>query len=52
MSNIVEKDSKESATKMVKAIRSGDNVKAYKELEKLVKQKFANHLDKVLKDMD
>lgn len=45
-------DSKKSATKMVRAIRKGDNVTAYKELEKMMKQKFADRLDNVLKDMD
>jgi hypothetical protein len=46
------KTEKKMATKMVRAIREGDNVTAYKELEKLMKQKIAKHVDKVLKDVD
>ena len=49
---MTEKNTKKIATKMVRAIRKGDNVAAYKELEKMMKQKFADRLDKVLKEMD
>ena len=38
------------ADKMVRAIQSGDNVKAYKCLESLVKEKLAKKIDKALED--
>lgn len=45
-------DSKKTATKMVRAIREGDNVTAYKALEKLMKQKMADRIEAALKDAD
>ena len=38
------------ADTMVRAIQSGDNVKAYKCLESLVKEKLAKKIDKALED--
>lgn len=46
------KDDKKTATKMVRAIREGDNVTAYKALEKLMKQKFADRIEDALKDAE
>ena len=49
---IAKDDCKKTATELVKSIREGDNVTAYKALEKLMKQKMANRLEKVLKDVE
>ena len=38
------------ADKMIRAIQSGDNVKAYKCLESLVKEKLAKKIDQALED--
>ena len=38
------------ADRMVRAIQSGDNVKAYKCLESLVKERVAKKIDSALED--
>lgn len=49
---IDKKDEKRASSNMVRAIRKGDNVAAYKLLEKLMKQKIASRIDKILKDSE
>lgn len=41
-----------STVKMVRSISDGDNVEAYKLLEKVVKQKVAAKIDAALKSID
>lgn len=51
---MAEKKTKEKfdpkADKMVRSIQSGDNVKAYKCLESLVKEKLAKKIDQALEN--
>jgi hypothetical protein len=49
---IDKKNEKRASSKMVRSIRKGDNVAAYKLLEKLMKQKIASRIDKILKDSE
>jgi len=42
------KSTKKDTVKMVNAIMTGDNVKAYSFLEKIMKQKMSDKIDKAL----
>lgn len=41
---------KKSTVRMVNAINKGDNVKAYDILEKIMRQKVSDKIDRALKD--
>lgn len=45
-------DSKLTSVKLVRSIKKGDNVTAYKSLEKLMRQKMANRINDILKDVE
>lgn len=44
------KDPETNNAKMVRAIAKGDNIAAYKLLEKITKQKIAEKINKAMKD--